>query len=300
MIPISGGQSTALKLDISDEKDLQPRSVSPDGKRLLMFVPQGGDKEDLYVASLSLEEGRTIGPAVKVFSGRDKKPVGYGKIDEWDWSPDGKRLALVHEGDIWVASAEKDNSVRITKDPANETFPVWSPDGKNIAFIERKNIVGGGQPLYVVSSSGGERQKIWADCYKENFTWSLDGKEILIVSEGFIHAVPLSGGKSRQLLDLKKEGLKEDLKSVQGLCWVPGGKKLAFMTSDGWTNRIFLVSPSGGGLTELASDDRTMKDWIYPSPDGKWISYVTEEWVKARPSESIWEVKVEDLIQEKK
>jgi Tol biopolymer transport system component len=300
MIPISGGQSATIKLGISDENDFQPRSVSPDGKRLLMFVRQGGDKEDLYVASLSLEEGRTIGPAVKVFSGRDKKPVGYGKIDERDWSPDAKRLALVHEGDIWVASAEKDNSVRITKDPANETFPVWSPDGKNIAFIERKNIVGGGQPLYVVSSSGGERQKIWADCDKEQFTWSLDGKEILIVSEGFIHAVPLSGGKSRQLLDLKKEGLKEDLKSVQGLCWVPGGKKLAFMTSDGWTNRIFLVSPAGGGLTELASDDRTMKDWIYPSPDGKWISYVTEEWVKARPSETIWEVKVEDLIKEKK
>jgi Tol biopolymer transport system component len=300
MIPISGGQSTALKLDISDGNDFQPRSVSPDGKKLLMFVPQGKDKEDLYVASLLLKEGRAIGPAVKIFSGRDKKPVGYGKRDEWDWSPDGKRLALVHEGDIWVASAEKDNSVRITKDPANETFPVWSPDGKNIAFVERQNIVGGGQPLYVVSSSGGERQKIWADCDKEGFTWSLDGKEILVVSEGFIHAVPLSGGKPRQLLDLKKEGLKEDLKSVQGLCWIPDGKKLAFMTSDGWTNKIFLVSPSGEDLTELASDDPVMKDWIYPSPDGKWISYVTEEWVKARPSETIWEVKVEDLIKEKK
>jgi Tol biopolymer transport system component len=302
MIPISGGQSTTVRLDISTENDFQPRSVSPDGKRLLMFIPQGKGKEDLYVASLSLAEGRTIGPPVKVFSGRDKKPVGYGKIDEWDWSPDGKRLALVHEGDIWVASAEKENSVRITKDPANETFPVWSPDGKNIAFIERQNIVGGvrgGQSLYVVSSSGGERQKIRDGCDKEEFAWSLDGKEILVVSEGLIYAVPLSGGKPRQLLDLKKEGLKEDLKSVQGLCWIPDGKKLAFLTSDGWTNKIFLVSPSGGGLTELASDDPVMKDWIYPSPDGKWISYVTEEWVKARPSETIWEVKVEDLIKEK-
>lgn len=296
MIPISGGQSGTIKLDFSDEYDFEPRSISPDGKRLLMFISQGKEKEDLYVASLSLEEGRTTGPAVKVFSGRDKKPVWFGKIDEWAWSPDGKRLALVHEGDIWVASAEKDNSVRITKDSANETFPVWSPDGKNIAFVEKQNIVGGGQPLYVVSSSGGERQKIWADCYKENFTWSLDGKEILIVSEGLIHAVPLDGGKPRQVLDLKKEGLKEDMKSVQGLCWIPGGKKLAFMTSDGWAHRIFLISPAGGGLTELASDDPNLKDWIYPSPDGKWISYVTEEWVKARPSETIWEVKVADLV----
>jgi len=28
--------------------------------------------------------------------------------------------------------------------------------------------------------------------------------------------------------------------------------------------------------------------------------FVTEEWVKARPGETIWEVKVEDLIREKK
>jgi Tol biopolymer transport system component len=300
MIPITGGKSTVIKLEASDETDLQPRSVSPDGKRLLMFVRQGKDKEDLYVAPLSLEKARTTGLPVKVFSGRDKKPVGYGKIDEWAWSPDGKRLALVHEGDIWVTSTDKENPVRLTDSPDNETFPVWSPDGKYIAFVQMQSLSRKDQSLFVVSSSGGKRQKIWEACGKEKFTWSLDGKEILVTSEGLVYAVPLNGRKPRQLLDLKKEGLKEDAKSVLGLCWIPGGKKLAFMTSDGWTNRIFLVSPSGGGLSELASDDRVMKDWIYPSPDGKWISYVTEEWVKARPSESIWEVNVEDLIKEKK
>ena len=199
-----------------------------------------------------------------------------------------------------MASVEGSNPVRITKNPANETFPVWSPDGKNIAFIERQNIVRGGQPLYVVSSSGGERQKVWADCDKEGFTWSLDGKEILVASEGFIHAVPLSGGQSRQLLDLKKQGLRGDPPSAMGLCWIPGGKKLAFLSWDGAAVCIFLVSSSGGGLTELASDDPDEKDWIYPSPDGKWISYVTEGSVKARPSETIWEVKVEDLVKGKK
>jgi Tol biopolymer transport system component len=300
MIPISGGKSTAIKLDISGENEFHPRSVSPDGKKLLMFVPQGKGKEDIYVASLSLQEGRTVGPAVKIFSGRDKQTVGYGKSDEWAWSPDGRRLALVHEGDIWVASAEKGNPVRITKDPAYETFPVWSPDGENIAFIKRQSIMRADQGLYVVSSSGGERQKIRDNCGKDEFTWSLDGKEILIVSEEFIHAVPRSGGKSRQLLDLKKEGLQGDSPKAFGLCWIPGGKKLAFMSSDSATIRIFLVSPAGGGLTELASDDPDEKDWIYPSPDGKWISYVTEGFVKARPSESIWEVKIEDLIKEKK
>ncbi len=298
MIPVSGGKSATIRLDFSDENDFHPRSVSPDGKKLLVFVPRGEGKEDLYVASISLKEGRTTGPAVKVFSGRDKKPVWTGKRDEWDWSPDGKKLALVHEGDIWVASAEKDHSVRITNDPANETFPVWSPDGKNIAFVQRPGIQRAS--LYVVSSSGGERRKIWDPCGKEKFTWSLDGKEILVISEGFIHAVSVSGGKSRQLLDLKKEGLGGDPPSALGLCWIPGLKKLAFLSWDEERVRIFLISPSGGDLTELASDDPDMKDWIYPSPDGQWISYVTEGFIKARPSETIWEVKVEDLVKGKK
>lgn len=300
MIPISGGKSATIKLDFSAENDFHPRSVSPDGKKLLIFVPRGESKEDLYVAPILLKEGRTSGPAAKIFSGRDKKPVGTGKRDEWDWSPDGKRLALVHGGDIWVASADKEDAVRITKDPVNESYPVWSPDGKNIAFIEWRGLGRTGTSLYVVSSSGGERQKIWEACGREKFAWSLDGKEILVISEGFIHAVPVSGGKSRQLLDLKKEGLRGDPPSAMGLCWIPGLKKLAFLSWEGERIRIFLISPSGGDLTELASDDPDLKDWIYPSPDGQWISYVTEGFVKARSSETIWEVKVEDLVEEKK
>jgi len=299
MIPISGGKSTAIRIEVADGEDFHPRSVSPDGKKLLMFVPQGKGKEDLYVASLSLKEARTIGPAIKIFSGRDKKPLGYGKRDEWAWSPDGKQLALVHEGDIWVTSVEKADAVRITKDPAYETFPAWSPDGKNIAYIVRLDIMRQ-QSLHIVPNSGGESKKIWESCGKDQFTWSLDGKEILVLSGGGIHAIPASGGKPRQLLNLGKQGFTGNPDELYGLCWIPGGKKLAFTGSDGVTNRIFLVSPNGGGLTELASDDPDPKDAIYPSPDGKWVSYVTEGFVKARSNETIWEVKVEDLIKGKK
>jgi Tol biopolymer transport system component len=274
MIPISEGRSTAIKIDVADGGDFHPRSVSPDGKRLLMFVPQGEGKEDLYVASLSLKEARTIGPAIKIFSGRDKKPLGFGKRDEWAWSPDGTR-------------------------PANETFPVWSPDGKNISYIVRLDIMRQ-QSLHIVPSSGGESKKIWESCGRDQYTWSLDGKEILVLSGGGIHAIPVSGGKPRQLLNLGEQGFSGNPDELDGLCWIPGGKKLAFTGSDGVTNRIFLVSPSGGGLAELASDDPDQKDSIYPSPDGKWVSYVTEGFVKARSSETIWEVKVEDLVKGKK
>jgi hypothetical protein len=96
---------------------------------------------------------------------------------------------------------------------------------------------------------------------------------------------------------LGKCGLNADLEGASGSCWIPGGKKLAFL--DGSSTRIFLVSLSDGEVTELATDDPDLKDWIYPSPDGKWISYVVEGWVRARAAGTIWKVKVEDLAKGK-
>jgi hypothetical protein len=36
------------------------------------------------------------------------------------------------------------------------------------------------------------------------------------------------------------------------------------------------------------------------SPDGKWISYYTEQFIKTRPASTFWEVKLADLIKGKK
>lgn len=64
--------------------------------------------------------------------------------------------------------------------------------------------------------------------------------------------------------------------------------------------RIFVVPSEGGKVTELASDDDDWKDWIYPSPDGKWISYNSEGYVKTRPQGTIWEVDIKELLRKER
>ena len=49
-----------------------------------------------------------------------------------------------------------------------------------------------------------------------------------------------------------------------------------------------------------AADDDDWKDWLYISPDGRWISYDAEGWIKTRPEGSVWEVEVKDLLKGKK
>jgi Tol biopolymer transport system component len=300
MLPITGGEAQKIELDVSGVIEPVFRSLSPDCTKLLLFEKKGDDKEDLYVSPVSLEAARASGPAVKVFQGRYKQPVSYGRRDEWAWSPDGKKLALVHEGDIWITSASDGKPVRITSAPEHETYPVWSPNGKKIAYIVKlshANSIEGEQCLYIVSSSGGEAKKILNIVDRDLFAWSLDSKELAILSEGKILIYSISSEQVREITDLWRQ---LNIKRCQVMCLMPDGRHFAIIGETeeeyGSRNRIYLISVKGDTVTELGADDEGWKDWMYPSPDGKWISYDSEEDVKVRSEGSFWEVEVDDII----
>ena len=297
MVPLAGGEASEMELDVLSVDNPRPRSLSPDSKRLLLFEDRGKGKEDLYVVPVSIGDAQTTGPAILVFEGRDKMPVGFGRRDEWTWSPDGKRIAVVHEGDIWVTSTDKGEAVNITQSPQRESFPVWSPDGRMIAHMVRINEKGGyEQSLHITPASGGKATKIVNMSVrvedKEGFDWSPDGKELAVISEGKLSVVPISGGNAREIFDLEDFGIER----VLALSWLPDGKRFAFIGEKEDGCRMFLVSEKGDKITELAADDNNWKDWLYPSPDGKWISYDSEGEAKVRSEGTIWEVKLEELI----
>ena len=289
IIPLAGGDALPLDIDVSVIGKPHPRSLSPDCKRLLFFVEQGEGKEDLYVAPVSLEDARTTGPAVMVFKGR----IGRGS---GSFSPDGSKIAMSHEGDIWIASVKGGKPVQITKTPEIEKGPKWSPDNEMIVYIVNKG--GGEQILHVISVSGGEATKILdTPVGTDGYAWSPDGKEIAVISKGVLSAIPIAGGKARQILDLKHQGFVRD--EAWGLNWLPDGKYLAFISQkvEGGLTQIFKVPAKGGKVTQLSADYDEWKDWLYPSPDGKWISYDSEGTVKTRPEGAIWEMDLEEILE---
>jgi Tol biopolymer transport system component len=297
MVPIAGGEARPIELDVPGVSNPQPRSLSRDCKKLLFFEEQSEDKEDFYVVPVSLKDARPIGPAIKVFEGRDKQHVGYGRRDEWAWSPDGKKLAFVHGGDIWITSADKGEPVNITQSPEHESFPVWSPDGKMIAYSVRQDEKGRNvRSLHIIPASGGKAKKILNTSDKEGFDWLPDGKELAVISEGKISVIPISGGKTKEIFNLEEFHIER----VIALSWLPDEKHFAFIGEKEEECRMFLVSEKGSKVIELAADDKNWKDWLYPSPDGRWISYDSEGEVKVRSEGTIWEVEVEELIKEKK
>ncbi len=67
-------------------------------------------------------------------------------------SPDGSRLAVVVDEDIWVYEIARDSFSRLTFDKANSVEPAWSPDGRSIAYVSSRE--GNQANLYLQSADG--------------------------------------------------------------------------------------------------------------------------------------------------
>lgn len=82
-----------------------------------------------------------------------------GEKTELNWSPDGKKIAYVSQGAVWVVAAGATEAKKLTEgkagpgDPrgATDHFPRWSPGGKWILFETGRS---GQNELYVVSEDG--------------------------------------------------------------------------------------------------------------------------------------------------
>src|SRR5436190_9404013 len=54
-------------------------------------------------------------------------------------SPDGKTLAFVYRGDIWIAPVKGGRATPLTSHIETDAFPLFSPDGKWLAFSSKRN-----------------------------------------------------------------------------------------------------------------------------------------------------------------
>jgi tricorn protease len=293
MIPLSGGGPLPVELGEATENKAKPLAFSPDRKRLAFAVGRENENEDLYTIPVSLDKPEATGPPVLVFEDWDRRQV----LRQMSWSPDGTRIALIHKGDLWLTSATEEKRVQLTKTPEIEGGPKWSPRGDKIVF--NSEIKEGDTRLMLISASGGEAKTLMTP--SERHCWSPDGKAVTAVSGMILLNVPIDGGKPREILDLTGKGYTE---RSWGPTWLPDGKHVAFMaepeTARGTSSRICIASPETGEVVELASDDTGWKDDFFVSPDGKWISYYTDQFIKIRPASTVWEVRLADLIKGKR
>ncbi|MBL4905732.1 MAG: PD40 domain-containing protein [Flavobacteriaceae bacterium] len=62
-----------------------------------------------------------------------------GGISEMQVSPNGKEIAFIARGEVFVTSVDKSFTKRITNTPQRERFVTWGPEGKSVVYSSERN-----------------------------------------------------------------------------------------------------------------------------------------------------------------
>jgi tricorn protease len=131
--PMSAGPDVPGTQLTNFDDDIRELSVSADGRTAYMTV-----WDALWRLDLSKPDAQPVKMAVQAAEDEADRlrPRNVGRdITEAQLSPDGKVIALVAYGDVYVKGLdERSPFVRVTRTPAREREIAWMPDGAKLLF----------------------------------------------------------------------------------------------------------------------------------------------------------------------
>lgn len=167
--------------------------------------------------------------------------------DQAKLSPDGKQIALVLRGEIWLVPISGGDAKRLTDNPAKDGDIAWAPDGSKLAFISDR---GNQTDVYTLDVKTKAVTRLTNDDEAEsNPQFSPDGKSISYAKAGStpgLYVVPSSGGPQRRLAE--GNGNNNFGTGIVGQAWSPDSKWVAFARMDRYENRDLWVVPAVGGI----------------------------------------------------
>lgn len=120
---------------------------------------------------------RIVSAPVDGSSGQTQITDRFTSASEPSASSDGRFIAYVGEGDVYLLNRSTGNSKRLTQTPSTEKQPRFSPDGKRIAFSSNSP---GNFDIHVYSLADGLTTQVTTDSSDDLAPmWSADGTKIV-------------------------------------------------------------------------------------------------------------------------
>lgn len=114
--------------DLMKVRRVSDPQLSPDGKKVAFTIGDVNMTANRVVNQIYVSELGRPGSAPKQITN------GSTSSSSPRWSPDGKKIAFVNGGQIWMMDPDGDDRKKISDISTGAGNPVWSPDGKWIAF----------------------------------------------------------------------------------------------------------------------------------------------------------------------
>ena len=174
------------------------------------------------LAVLAVAAGITVVAVIPAVVGLPSRFVidapGVSPITRLNLSPDGKRVAFVSGGRIYVRDLASRDS-RYVEGTIGAGTPFWSPDGDNLAFTS-------GNRLMRIPADGGMPQVLCEVDTNVGGAWSPSG-EILIGQRGdALYRVASTGGELRRLTEINRE--KGETRHMLPQ-FLPGGRRFLYV-----------------------------------------------------------------------
>ncbi|MFN2636126.1 MAG: prolyl oligopeptidase family serine peptidase [Gemmatimonadaceae bacterium] len=249
--------------------------VSPDGRWVLYSrrtTDVGANKRTTITELISTTSA----------AGGRQFPDESTQASEARWSPDGKRVAYIAKGQLWIADATGTNARQLSNVSGGASGPVWAPSGDRLAFatgvypdcdsdacnIERAKAADTGKvKAHVVDNLLYRHWTEWTPATRSHlFTIAIDGSGLRDLTSGVKYDVPAApfGGS-------------------EAYGFSPDGRELAYTAKDqgredAWSTdfNVYTVAVNGGTPVVITGSNRGADQNPVYSPDGRTILYTSQ------------------------